>query len=155
MRFQGRDRPVGRFREMLMKAIAIAGALAALVLSGCNKAAEGIGAPGAHGRYAGVGLYPADRMWAQVAGGEAAKDPAAARLSDDQQIIVVLDSQTGELRQCGNFSGYCVGMNPWGKPLGAPQTAPLRLGKHAAQLSQEDEAASAKASATLTVTPTH
>jgi hypothetical protein len=89
-----------------------------------------------HGRYTGVGLYPADGVWSQVAGAQASKDPAAARLDDDQQIIVVLDSQTGELRQCGNLSGYCVGMNPWARPAGP---TPARLAKHAAQLSQENE----------------
>jgi hypothetical protein len=124
-----------------MKIIVVAGLVTALGLAGCQKAADGpMGGGHAHGRYAGVGLYPADRMWAQVAGAEASKDPAAAKLDDDQEIIVVIDSQTGELRQCGNFSGYCVGMRPWDKPLAAPQAAPLRLSKHAAQLLPDDKA---------------
>jgi hypothetical protein len=121
-----------------MRSIAMAVALTALGVTGCQKLG-GDGAMGGHarGRYVGVGLYPADRLWAQVAGAEASKDPAAAKLDDDQQIIVVLDSQTGELRQCGNFSGHCVGMNPWSSPAGA---TPARMAKHAAQLLQEDGA---------------
>lgn len=53
--------------------------------------------------------------------------PEVARLSDDEHVVVVVDSLTGEIRQCGDLSGYCVGMNPWAKPLGALQTAPVRL----------------------------
>jgi hypothetical protein len=134
-----------------MRGAAIAGLIAALGLSGCQKLGDGpMGGGHAHGRYAGVGLYPADRMWAQVVGAEASKDPAAAKLDDDQEIIVVLDSQTCELRQCGNFSGYCVRMNPWAKPAGA---TPVALGKHAAQLLKEDEAATSEPTATPTAPP--
>jgi hypothetical protein len=123
----------------------------ALTLCGCTK--PGSGAlddvfPGSRGRYAGVGLYPAGTIWAQLAGADTSKDPAAARIADDEQVIVVIDSRTGELRQCGNFSGHCIGMNPWSSPLPPGQTAPAALLKHAEDLSREqaaDEAAAPKA----------
>jgi hypothetical protein len=45
--------------------------------------------------------------------------------------------ETGEIRQCGNLSGYSVGMNPWNHALSGKQTAPLGLDKHAAELSSD------------------
>lgn len=122
----------------------VTAAIVALSLFGCSRRSdEAFGGGGSHdrGRYVGVGLYPAGQMWAQVAGAAASKDPGASKLSDDEHIIVVLDSNTGELRQCGNFSGYCVGMNPWAKPIAASQAAPVPLLKHADQLQREAEAA--------------
>ena len=53
-----------------------------------------------------------------------------------------MDSATGELRQCGNLSGHCIGFNPWSRPLGSGQSAPVLLLKHAQQL--QDEAAAAE-----------
>lgn len=129
-----------------MKHLAIALLIGAGLLAGCNAPSE-VGARARHGRYAGVGLYPAGDMWSQIAGADRTKAPAAARLRDDQQVIVVVDTQTGELRQCGNLSGYCVAMNPWVKPLGATQKAPVPLTKHAQQLEAEQDAASTAATA--------
>ncbi len=48
-----------------------------------------------------------------------------AGLADDEQVIVVVDSDTGEIRQCGALSGYCVGMRPWDH--GVSQTLPASL----------------------------
>lgn len=107
----------------------VAGALA---LAGCQRMVGGTGA--AHGRYLGVGVYPAGQMWSQIAG-PAPTDPKAATLNDDEQVIVVVDSRTGEIRQCGNLSGYCVAMNPWARP--AAQGTPAALAKHAAQIAAE------------------
>jgi hypothetical protein len=125
--------------------------LAGLVLSGCNRP-EGATAPGAKspGRYAGIGTFASDRLWAHRDGVADPKEPAAARLADDTQIIVVLDSHTGEVRQCGNHSGYCVTMNPWAT---APATAPVKLKKHAADLEAEDQAATKSAEPAATDTP--
>lgn len=75
-------------------------------------------------------------MWSQMATANSSKDAAAAKLADDEQVIVVLDSKTGELRQCGNLTGYCVSMNPWAQPLTQSQTAPIHLLKHAEELQQ-------------------
>jgi hypothetical protein len=82
-----------------------------------------------HGRYSGIGIYPAGQGWWKLA--EAAPPASGgevrARLADDEQVIVVVDSQTGEVRQCGNLSGHCIGMSPWARELGAAQTAPVGL----------------------------
>src|SRR5436305_1908703 len=122
-----------------MKRIVVSVAIATFGLVGCNRplAADG-GGSGAHGRYASAGVYPAGRMWSQIAGAPAPKDAATAKLGDDEHIIVVIDSQTGELRQCGNISGYCVSMSPWSRP--APLSAPMALAKHADQLDAEAKA---------------
>jgi hypothetical protein len=121
-----------------VRRLIIGGAVAALSLSACARpAGDGsVGSP-RHGRYVGVGIYPAGQMWSQVVASNAPKDAAASRSSDDEQIIVVVDSATGELRQCGNLTGYCVGMNPWAKPLASSQVAPVPLVKHADQLARE------------------
>ena len=136
-----------------MRHLIIGGAAAALCLSACVKPADDVstGSP-RHGRYVGVGIYPAGQLWSQLVVSNAPKDPAASKLSDDGQIIVVVDSATGELRQCGNLTGYCVGMNPWAKPFASSQVAPAPLVKHADQLAQEAEAA-AKQEAAKPTTP--
>lgn len=123
----------------------ICAALAALGLSGCNKPADGrsglLITPHGKGRYFGLGLYPVGRMWTQVVGAAAVKDPAAAQPADDEQIVVVLDSATGEVRQCGNLSGACIAMKPWDGPLAASRASPVLLAKHAEQVRAEEEAA--------------
>ncbi len=131
-----------------MKVWIACAAAAALGLGGCQKSADTaagmLGGGHGKGRYFGVGLYPAGRMWSQVVRAAGAKDPSASLPKDDEQVIVVLDSATGELRQCGNLSGACIAMNPWSKPLAASQQAPVLLGKHAEQLDAEAEANAAK-----------
>ena len=80
-----------------------------------------------------------------MTGSAAARDPAAAKLQDDEHIIVVMDSHTGEVRQCGDHSGYCVAMNPWSGD-GARMRLPVKLAKHGADLDAE-AAADMKAAA--------
>ena len=109
----------------------------ACLLASCGKAEDPF-APdtGAQGRYAGIGTFETGRMWSQTAGVTEPTDPAAARLADDEHVIVVVDTHTGEVRQCGDHSGVCVAMNPWaGK--GAGLAAPVLLKKHAAELEAE------------------
>jgi hypothetical protein len=105
---------------------------------------EGIGgsSPRAQGRYSGIGIFETDRLW-KKSGVAEPKDPAAARLADDTAVIVVIDSHTGEVRQCGNNSGYCVTMNPWAEP-GQRTAAPVKLTKHAADLDVAREQATAE-----------
>jgi len=109
-----------------------------MTLTGCDRRGD-IDAPGhrSGGRYQGIGIYPADALWSRLAATDANQDQARALRADDGQIIVVVDSRTGEVRQCGNLSGYCVTMNPWAAPLGADRSAPLGLSKHAADLTNE------------------
>jgi hypothetical protein len=132
-----------------MKAWIVCAALAAIGLGGCQKPADTVAGlfGGGHGkgRYFGVGLYPAGRMWSQVVGAATSKDPAAAAPKDDEEIIVVLDSASGELRQCGSLSGACIAMNPWSSPLAASRQSPVPLGKHAEQLDADDAQADAEA----------
>ncbi len=108
--------------------------LAAVALSGCKKGPaewfdgdEGHG----HGRYAGIGIYNPGAPWQRMAAAQLAKESPAARTVDDQAIIVVVDSTTGEVRGCGDMTGYCIGMNPWNARLTAAQLAPVTLTSHA------------------------
>ncbi len=119
--------------------------VAAMGLCGCDKSAEGtLGGSNRHDRYLGVGVYPAGQMWSRMVVANAPKDAASAKTNDDEQVIVVIDSKTGELRECGNLTGYCVGMNPWTNPLTTTQHAPIRLTKHTDDPQQDAAADSAK-----------
>jgi hypothetical protein len=127
-----------------MKLLVLAVAALCAGLAGCQKVDE---TPvsrfggGAHkGRYFGLGIYGAGRMWAQLerrADPKAPPNLAAATLKDDEVVLVMMDSATGEVRQCGNLSGYCVRSEPW--VVEAP-AAPAALAKHAEQLDMEDGA---------------
>ena len=132
---------------------ALCAAVLVLTLTGCDRHGD-VSAPGhrSGGRYQGIGIYPADQLWSRLAVSDANKDQTRALRKDDGQIIVVVDSQTGEVRQCGNLSGYCVTTNPWSAPLGVDRIAPLSLSQHAEDLAKENAAAtdiqSSKASVT-------
>lgn len=127
-----------------MKPWLTATVLAALALGGCSKrevaaaAFFGDGGSGHRGRYVGIGLFAPDRMWEQLTG-VVLSGPTGATLKDDQEVIVVVDTATGEIRQCGNLSGHCIRMNPWTKPRdGAPSPAVI-LAKHRAELDHEPD----------------
>ncbi len=102
--------------------------LAVAGLAGCSKPAptQASAAP-PHGRYLGVGIYRPELAWTKVAPAHASTNPAAASPIDDQAVIVVTDSTTGEVRACGDLSGQCVGFNPWAAPLASGHTAPVQL----------------------------
>jgi hypothetical protein len=135
-----------------MRAVATGVVLLGLALSGCGRADSEYGTNRkVPGRYAGIGTFDAGRMWSQTAGIAAPKDPAAAKLEDDEHVIVVIDTRTGEVRQCGDHSGVCVAMNPWGGPGGL--TAPVQLKKHAAELDAEAQASEATTEAEPSATP--
>jgi hypothetical protein len=114
---------------------------AALGLCGCDiDPAENAQSPAVpRGRYVGIGTYPATRLWAHVALPKSEKPASAANSSDDGQIIVVVDTSTGEVRQCGNYSGICIGMNPWTGALPAALAGPVTLTRHEADLQREDD----------------
>ena len=122
-----------------MRVRTIAVLMMGCALSGCNQegAMSGPG-PKSDGRYAGVGTFDAGRIWEQMADAPVPSDPARARIEDDQHVIVVIDSHTGEVRQCGDHSGFCVAMNPW--TAQGRNVAPVKLKKHAADLAAEDQA---------------
>ena len=101
-------------------------------LAGCGgPASDGLG-PQQGGRYAGIGLYSPGDMWQRLVVAERPDDNMAANLRDDEVVIVVVDSRTGEVRQCGNLSGHCITMNPWAAPLGRDRALPVNLTEHRA-----------------------
>ena len=102
-------------------------AVLALTLGGCKRVSYEDDSPTHHGRYAGVGLYGADHGWAHLAGAPKPTDMAVATTADDTMVIVTVDGATGELRQCGNYSGHCIAMNPWHSALSAKQSEPVSL----------------------------
>jgi hypothetical protein len=77
-------------------------------------------------------------MWQQIVRSGPAANAASATLKDDEQVIVLVDSNTGELRQCGNLTGFCTAMSPWTNSLPSGAHAPTALVKHAEQLDQEE-----------------
>jgi hypothetical protein len=101
-------------------------------LAGCGDRVDSRHVPRG-GRYVGIGIYPPGAMWQRLAGVEQSHDAAGATLDDDEQVIVVVDSQTGEVRQCGNLSGHCIRMNPWS----AQPAAPAGLVQHRASMERE------------------
>jgi hypothetical protein len=110
--------------------------LVLLATAGCNKSmAVDADGTASRGRYSGIGTFPADPLWRQRSEATS-KDESEARLADDSQIIVVVDTQSGEVRQCGNNSGQCVRTNPWSKDSAAA-SLPAALKKHAADLDSE------------------
>jgi hypothetical protein len=107
--------------------------VAAAALGGCKQAAwrwQSDSAEAHRGRFAGVGVYAPGSGWALQAA-EPSKPTATARLEDDEAVIVTIDDQTGEVRACGDLSGYCVGTNPWAAP---PARNPVRLTEHVSDL---------------------
>ena len=103
----------------------------AIALAGCSQANwSPSSAGGGHGRYVGVGLYSPSKQWTRMVMAGQLADAASAKPIDDQVIIVVTDCVTGELRACGDLTGYCVGMNPWKNSLSATQVAPIKMTSH-------------------------
>jgi hypothetical protein len=109
----------------------------ALAASGCHKVTDPAPAAGDwslfgghRGRYVGLGIYSPSEQWTKIADSAQAANSPAARPIDDQAIYVVIDSATGELRACGDLTGYCIGTNPWKKPLSPAQIAPIVLTEH-------------------------
>lgn len=109
----------------------------AVVLAGCDQRDASSAGPKSPGRYAGIGTFDAGRLWQEMKGASKAQDRSAANLADDEHVIVVLDSHTGEVRECGDHTGFCVSMNPW-SPGATTAAAPVALEKHAADLASED-----------------
>lgn len=120
--------------EMNARVIVIAlGVICAVApgLGGCRR--SDVFAEGDHqgGRYSGVGIYIPNVAWTKMVEDERPKSEATATLADDEAIIVVTDSRTGEVRACGDLSGHCVGMNPWQAGLAKSQMTPVSVTQHA------------------------
>lgn len=82
-------------------------------LAACSQ--EGGAITRTHGRFEGVGVYSPGVNWAGLKTARGPQPADVASLADDEHIIVVVDSRTGEIRQCGDLSGFCVSQNPWTK----------------------------------------
>ena len=106
-------------------------------LAGCHRGPGGVSRPPRHGRYAGIGVFEPGNLWSRMALPKTGAAPQAATIADDEHIIVVVDTDTGEVRQCGDHSGYCTAMNPWTQAIAAQQKAPVTLTAHAADLEAE------------------
>jgi hypothetical protein len=121
-----------------MDGIGVPAALgAALLLGGCHMQPDARGGPPPHhGRYAGIGVFDAGALWSRADIGRRSGDAAAATLSDDEHVIVVVDSDTGEVRECGDHSGLCFAMNPWTAAIAGRQL-PAKLTAHMADLEKE------------------
>ncbi|HYI64179.1 MAG TPA: hypothetical protein VEW71_04770 [Allosphingosinicella sp.] len=117
-------------------------------LGGCGGAVEPGSFPHQQGRYAGIGIYGAGDMWQRLVAASRPQYAVAATLRDDEVVIVVVDSRTGEVRQCGNLTGYCIGSNPWAGPLGREQALPVSVTEHLADVerarNRQNEAAAAE-----------
>ena len=74
-------------------------------------------------------MVEAGPVWQHMADAPKPADKAQATIADDAHVIVTVDSHTGEVRQCGDHSGYCVATNPWSGAAG--QGLPVKLEKHA------------------------
>jgi hypothetical protein len=103
---------------------------AVISVAGCKRADWTPISDASHGRYLGVGIYGPGKQWTRLVANQTAKSDAVARPIDDQVLIVVADSQTGELRACGDLTGYCIGMNPWKQSLLGSQMTPINLTSH-------------------------
>src|SRR4051812_20789475 len=110
---------------------------ALLLLGGCDRAADGGARPPRHGRYAGIGVFNAGDLWSRMAVPKQKGSPRAATIADDEHVIVIVDTDTGEVRECGDYSGYCTAMNPWTRAIASEQEAPVSLTAHATDLAQE------------------
>ena len=106
---------------------AAAAAASDAAMAGASDDPGFLGLGSKHGRYAAVGIYQPGDAWAKMMVDQQTSTADAARQLLDEAIIVVADSQTGEVRACGDMSGYCVGMNPWKKALTGAQIGPIRL----------------------------
>ena len=79
------------------------------------------------GRYEGIGIATPGEGWIKIADAPKPDSDKAATLRDDDYVIFVTDTQTGEVRECGDRSGFCIKVQPWAKD--AP-SAPLALTDH-------------------------
>jgi hypothetical protein len=105
----------------------------AFVLAGCNSPTS-IASQPAHGRYVCIGVYSAGTLWSKMVIAAQPKASSAATIADDEHVIVVVDSQSGEVRECGDYTGVCVSLNPWTKAITSPQSTPVTLTKHLADV---------------------
>jgi hypothetical protein len=101
-------------------------AILLLALGACARGSAGTAQTEERGRYVGLGVYAAGPNWSRMTVA-ASSSPGAAGLKDDEEILALLDSRTGEVRQCGALSGICIAMNPWASAVLTDRRAPVPL----------------------------
>lgn len=110
-------------------------------LAGCDPMAANAPSDAfSHGRYSGVGVFSAGKMWAHLKTGDVSRDLDSATVKDDESIIVIMDGKTGEVRECGNFSGFCTSIQPWTRVV---SSTPTKLDAHASDISDQNTPAPA------------
>ena len=122
--------------------------------AGADAVQDPSGRAGQNG-YVAVGIYTPGAPWRRLVAGSAqtSANTALARTADDQAVIVVQNSLTGDIRACGDLTGYCVGTNPWVRRPG--QLTPVSLTDHQpteaeqAAKQQADDAEAAKKQAAV------
>lgn len=92
----------------------------------------------AHGRYQGIGIAQPGARWSKIKDAPKSPSDAAATLRDDDYVVFVTDSRTGEVRECGDRSGFCTSILPWGHDVPRP---PIALTEHASDDDVSNEAA--------------
>lgn len=105
---------------------ALSSAALLLLIGGCQ--GEGsMSSRSKNGRYQGIGVATPGAGWTTAADAPKPGKSDAATLSDDDYVVFITDTQTGEVRECGDRSGFCIKLQPWAKPT--PQ-APISLTEH-------------------------
>lgn len=97
------------------------------LLAGCQRASTESSSDHHGGRYEGVGIATPGDQWSKLADAPKPISDKAATLSDDDYVVFVTDTKTGEVRECGDRSGFCIQLRPWDKQ--AP-LAPLPVTEH-------------------------
>lgn len=109
--------------------------LSAAMLASCDRSEDYASGRAKSGRYQGIGITTPGEQWTKIAAAPKPGDDKHATLEDDDYVVFVTDSQSGEVRECGNRSGFCVRFQPWQHP--APP-APLVLTDHAHKDAPQD-----------------
>lgn len=86
------------------------------ILAACNREAVESAAHHRGGRYEGIGVATPGEAWSRIADAPKSGSDKLATLRDDDYVVFVTDTQTGEVRECGNRSGFCIRIRPWDKP---------------------------------------
>jgi hypothetical protein len=80
----------------MMRAAAILLVTVGCLVSGCRDTTSStLAGTGAKGRYAGIAVFDAGRLWGQMASAQPTSEAAGAKIADDEHVIVVVDTNTG------------------------------------------------------------
>lgn len=96
-----------------------------LILTSCDQLPVADSKDSDPGRYHAVGIYSAGTSWKALKADEKNLPDLTAHIRHDEVVIVTIDGKTGEMRQCGNYSGFCVKLNAWDKA--PPASTPVQF----------------------------